>query len=108
MNHELTYKFVSGIILMLGVLGLWATFFKPSSLRFMKWGRFGGGFSMSRLGHFAWSFLFAVIGLSGLFHGAPANPNSSFLVMACLIFVVSLVIFAAFYDWRLAIKKRKK
>jgi hypothetical protein len=108
MNHELIYKLVSGIILTLGVLGLWVTFFKPSRLRTIKWGRFGGGFSMSRLGHFAWSFLFAVIGSSGLFHGGPANPNSSYFVKASLIITVSLVIIAAFYDWWLAIRRRKK
>jgi hypothetical protein len=108
MNHELIYKFVSGIILILGVLELWLTVFKPSRLRFIKWGRFGGGFSMSKLGYFAWGFLFTMIGLNGLFHGVPANPNSDFLVKACLVFAVSLVVYAALYDWWWAVKKRKK
>ncbi len=85
-------------MLTIAALSFSVVIFQPQLLRrfHIRWGRFGGGVPMSRLGGAAWGLAFGIFGLAAILAGYGVLPNSRvpFMLLAGFLVVVA----AGFYD----------
>ena len=89
---------VAIIMLVLCAVEFYIAIFQPHFIRRfrIRWGRFGGGVLVSRLGFAAWGLAFGIFGLAAILNGCGVLSDSGvpfFLVTGFLV-----VVAAGFYD----------